>query len=177
MPLSYLFSKNKSAIFLSLLLTFCLSLEPAVAAEFGRFMTTPKERKHLDELRYVDEDAVVEVSEDEILLDEDDTAEVEIPEGSITAKGLVYRTKGRSSAWINDSNSYEGDVSSNHIVISSDDIRQNKLYIGLSGEQDKVQLKVGQTFEPEAKTLTDLTDNTSSAQQDFESDVDIDDEL
>ena len=89
------------------ILMFFLVISSSNADEFGRLFTTPKQRMHLDELRKVEPKAVVEVIEEEIIIEEEIE---EIPVDTITVKGLVFRSGGKSTAWINDSNTYEGNV-------------------------------------------------------------------
>ena len=81
--------------------------------------------------------------------------------GQSLPKAWFTGKNGKSSAWINDSNSYEGGVASNHVVVSREGIQQDKVYVELLGEEEKIQLKIGQTFEPKVKSLKDITENES----------------
>lgn len=112
----------------------------------GRLFTTPEQRLQLDDLRYRRE-VVVEVPE--ILPEpEPEVAEVELHD-PITVRGIVHRRGGSNTAWINDSNTFRGDTELQYFRINPRDIdEQGYVLIGLPGEEERVRLRVGESYEP-----------------------------
>ena len=148
------------------LLTFILVLSatPAVvqAVDFGRLFTTPSQRQQLDELRRTQPAVVVEVSSDELEVDQG-PARQDVEQDKLKIKGLVYRSDGKSTVWINESNSYEGDLSSDYTHVDSGRIHRDGVDISLPGEQLPLSMKVGQSLDPKTLQLSDVTDKTESA--------------
>jgi len=146
----------KNWLVVALTLGLFLALAPARAEEFGRFMTTAKERQHLDKLRQTG--AAMPIDMEQAEPEDNALAEpLSAYPATVTVKGLVYRSKGKSSAWINDSNSYAGDAAANPDSISSQRIAPEKMSIALPGQAKGVRLKVGQTFDLETEQLKEMT--------------------
>jgi len=114
--------------------------------EFGRFFTTPKQRERLDELRNSSTEVVVNVNEDELKINEEDK-KTEQQHNEITLRGIVYRTDGKNTAWVNDSNSYEGDVASDVTRVDENEIGPGGVEMELPGKKRKVRLKVGEAYD------------------------------
>jgi hypothetical protein len=142
------------------LLFVALGMPVKSAEEFGRFFTTAGQRARLDALRQA-EPAPVAASRDEAFGREIEEAATA---GSITVRGVVYRHNGASTAWVNDSNSYEGDIASQTIQVNRDNIRPDAVEMYITGNQSAISLKVGQTYEPVQDRITDVTH--VNAQQD-----------
>ena len=138
-------------------LVLAIGAQGLYAGELGRLFTTPAERKMLDDLRYNKPEPVVETI---VIVEEPEEPEEEIivkPEiGSIQVKGLVYRKDGKSTAWVNDSNTYEGDLSTQYIDIDAIDPDRVKIKIPVS--ESEITLKVGQGYNPSTEEKTDLSD-------------------
>ena len=133
------------------------------ADPLGRLFTTPQQRIQLDELRQAlpqgDETAAVQPLREE----PGNAAEPEIPAGgSITIKGLVTRKGGRSAAWVNGSNTFEGDVASQYLHIESKDIHPRGVDIVVPDLEAPVRVKVGETYEPVTNQIVDLASPNGS---------------
>ena len=134
-------------------LLLLVNVEPAWAEDFARFMTTAKERRHLDQLR---ETQAVPFDGDEAAAESRAAAEsTKVYAGTITARGLVYRGRGKSTAWINKANSYADDAAANHIIFG-EGIQPDGMSIALPGRAGRTRLKVGQTFDLETERLKDM---------------------
>jgi hypothetical protein len=134
---------------------------PAAAQDgdpLGRLFTTPQQRQRLEELRRAEMENP-EISLGPSALPEDAPAEVrDAPLNPITVKGLVTRSGGRSMAFINESNTYEGDLASEYIRVRSADIEGGEIRILTPYGLDPVVLRVGQTLEPSTGKIIDITD-------------------
>jgi len=130
------------------------------AEEFGRLFTTPAQRQRLDELRKVSPEQRIKIDEQSLLLEEETEEVEEAPADVLTVRGLVHRSKGRNTAWINDSNSFEGGLSSQYIIIGT--IGSDRVEILIPGSETRVKLNVGQSFDPIAEQYDDLLDNASA---------------
>ena len=147
--------RTKHQIILIVLLSLLAETSIAESQSFGRFFTTANQRTHLDELRKAEPGQGVKI-EEQILIIEEDIEEVEeVPADTLTVRGLVYRSDGKSTAWINDSNTFEGDVSSQYIDIGN--IETDIVEIKIPVANTAVKLNVGQTFDPISKDVRDIT--------------------
>jgi len=142
-------------------LLFFAGVSMASAEQFGRFFTTAKQRQHLEELRKERPETIIEIDETEIFFEEQSEVET-VPLNAITVKGLVYRKGGKSTAWINDSNSYEGDLASQYTQVRRGNIHSDKVIIGLPDNSPDIKLKVGQTYEPGTDQFNDIVKETGS---------------
>jgi len=142
-----------SALFLMALI-FCLSASNAFAEDdLGRLFTTPQQRNTLEKLRH--QEPVVEIKVPEITFEEPvvETEEQKPVIGGITVNGLVYRKGGKSTAWINSANTYEGNFGNQYIQIDADNIKPDDVEILIPINETKVKLKTGQTYDPEADQI------------------------
>lgn len=138
-------------------------LEQPVVAEdqFGRFFTTPGQRTRLEELRKIEPEQRIKIDEEVLLVEEEVEETEDLPVDAITVRGLVYRSDGKSTAWINNSNTFEGGLSSQYIKIGN--IESNKVEIKFPTADTEVKLNVGQTFDPVSESYWDLIDDSTSA--------------
>lgn len=134
---------------------------PVDALDFGRLFTTPAQRESLDELRRTQPDVVIEVSNDELEVDQGPSEQV-VRRDQLRVKGLVYRSDGKNSVWINESNSYEGDLASDYTSVEGNRIYKDRVELRLPGENRPLSLKVGQSFDPESKQVSDVTDKENN---------------
>lgn len=130
------------------------------AEEFGRFFTTPRQRQQLDELRKARSgNMVIDISDEEVNLDEEAKVEEEVS-GGILVKGLVHRSDGKNTAWINESNSYEGDLSSQFTGVVEKGISNDRVEVEMKDEEGKnLSLKVGEFYNPVTRDVKDITDS------------------
>lgn len=133
------------------------------AQDFGRLFTTPRQRQQLDELRKARAgDIVIDIKDEEMDIDEETTIE-ENNTGDIVIKGLVHRSDGKNTAWINESNSYEGDLSSQYTGIIENRISRDRVEVEMTGEDGKnLSLKVGQSYNPFTRDIRDITGGKSA---------------
>lgn len=121
--------------------------------DFGRLFTTPKERERLDEIRN-SAGTAVHVKETELNVKE--TAQKAEPKHEdITVKGVVYRSDGKNTAWLNDTNSNEGDVASEYLKVDEHNVGPEGVKLVLPGKKKPVHLKVGESYD----TGTDQTND------------------
>jgi hypothetical protein len=133
-----------------LLMPLILSIPEAFAADdLGRLFTTPQQRNTLEKLRH--QEPVVEIKVPEITFEEPAVeAEENKPViGGITVNGLVYRKSGKSTAWINSANTYEGNFGNQYIQIDAYNIKPEDVEILIPINQATVKLKAGETYDPE----------------------------
>ena len=142
-------------VFISLL-SLCLSQNTSAAEEFGRLFLTPSQRLQLDELRKSQANTKIEVQDAELNIDQKPVVEATAA-GELRLRGLVYRNDGKNTAWINDSNSYEGDLTSQYTNVHEDSVAADQVVIEMGGAENvKLPLKVGQSFNPGDKSVHDL---------------------
>lgn len=133
----------------------CISTQTAATEYLGRLFTTPQERSNLERLR---NQQPVEVKEPEIIVKEiPKEKEQQQPDiGGITVNGLVYRKHGKSTAWINNNNTYDGNLENQYIQIDARDIDPDKVVIEIPWSDKEVELKTGETYDPKAGQVHDL---------------------
>lgn len=134
----------------------CNAATATAQAEFGRFYTTPKQRQQLDEARNKRPQAeiIVEVNpqfQESAIEDE----EVTTSSGSISLDGLVYRSDGKNTAWINRGSTNEGNIESQFTNVDERDVRSNHVNITLPGSGD-IQLKVGQQYDVNTRQVQEM---------------------
>ena len=134
-----------------------VSITQAASYDFGRLFTTPEERKKLQALR----DVAPELDEEiEIVVEDIEVVEEKAEAiNGITLDGIVYRKGNKSTVWLNGSNSYEGDLSSEYYRINTQDINDKKVSVTVPEVDLQFDLKVGQTYEPNDKRLLDIIEN------------------
>ena len=150
------------SVSLTMILSLVLSLSDVALAEpkFGRFFTTPAERGRIDENRNKDPEQRVVIQQEDVLVVDDLEEEEETPVDALTVRGLVYRDGEKSTAWINDNNTFEGGISSQNIKVG--EIDDSKVEIRIPSAEKKVELKVGKTYDPMAEKSNDIISDTWS---------------
>lgn len=138
--------------------------------ELGRLFTTPQQRQILDQMRLAkpETDHVVVINdepfadieeeefiEEEIIEDEPESA----LEGPLSLKGVVYRENGSNTAWINDDNTFDGNLGSHNIDVSNSDIKKDQVKVKIPGDVTEITLKVGETYEPIHESSPEVSDN------------------
>ena len=133
-----------------------LGLSPVSQAEevFGRFYTTPKQREQLDEARRTQPEQIkLTVPEQEI--PESNDGVVQPSTSSIMLDGIVYRSDGKNTAWINRNSTNEGNVETQYTRVEEKDVGSNNVTIQLPGSGDRVPMKVGQEYDVNSKQIRD----------------------
>ncbi len=125
------------------------------ADNLGRLFTSQTERAALNKIRNAKPKPVeVEVVEVETIIEpiiEEVVEEEIIIRDAIVLKGLVHRSDGKNAAWINDSNTYEGDLESLYIQIKPEEIEPDQLQLTMPDNKTKVKIKVGDYYDPQNK--------------------------
>jgi len=129
------------------------------AEELGRLFTTVGERQMLDGLRKAKPKKIEVVEVIEIVPEEVVEEEPKPVIGGITVNGLVYRKGRKSTAWINNENTYEGHLSHQYIHIDPENINPDGIQVEIPENVTDISLKVGETYDPSDENVTDLTDN------------------
>lgn len=125
------------------------------AEDFGRLFTTPKQRQQLDEIRKVRTNIIIEIKDEEITIDQDIIVEVSNTE-ELQVKGLVYRSDGKNTAWINETNSYEGNLVSDYFNVDSSRIKENEITVEIPLSRRSIKMKVGQSYNPALEQIRDV---------------------
>ncbi len=134
-------------------------INEAAADDFGRFFTTPMQRQYLDQLK--SRGAPIVVNIDEELSPKEITSEATEETDAVTVKGLVYRKGGKSAAWLNESNTFEGDIASGYTDVDEGGISPSGIQLTI-GNRNNINLKVGQKFEPVTEEIRDIVKETDS---------------
>ena len=121
------------------------------ADDLGRLFTTPQQRQTLEKLR--SQKPVEEIKIPEFTFAEPVVEEQKPVIGGITVNGLVYRKSGKSTAWINSANTYEGNFGNQYIQIDAHNINPDDVEILIPINETKVKLKTGQTYDPETDQI------------------------
>jgi|SRR5690606_7585376 hypothetical protein len=146
-----------------LVATLVLSFPGSTLADsrFGRLFTTPQQRAQLDDLR----EARLEEPERPATIEARSAEAPDEVRNPLTLRGTVTRTGGPNAAWINDSNTFEGDLSAEYLQLRPEDIGAGTVRLPATGERRwlapdekiSVPVRVGQTLEPSTGTVMDLT--------------------
>ncbi|MCG3202953.1 MAG: hypothetical protein NFCOHLIN_02839 [Gammaproteobacteria bacterium] len=155
-----------AGMLLALSMAAASAWNPAAAAEpLGRFFLTPEQRVELERLRHappapvtppapppvVEADLpppVTELSREEMLPPAPPPI---VP--PITVNGVVIRSNGESTAWVNGQNTLEGDFSRENIRVVRP--RGESVRIITPEHLPDVTLKPGQTYDPGTNTIID----------------------
>jgi len=146
------------------LLTMLTGTSIAEQAVFGRFFTSAKQRQQLDTLRAAKPDVEDEI----ILIDElpDDSTEMAAedttPLDALTVRGVVYRKNRKNTAWLNNSNTNQGDLSFGPVRVDESGIKNDRVNIELVDNDTKLILKVGETYDPHSSAISDISSNDNS---------------
>ena len=136
-----------------------LSAHTYAADQLGRLFTDSQDRTRLDLIRQqeivVEEEPDQPIEVDELLELEVEEQE-EVVKDTITIKGLVQRSDGKNSAWINDSNTFEGDLETLYIEVGQEDINNNKVKVMMPDKATEIDLKVGQGYDPNNDRVIDI---------------------
>ena len=142
-------------------LWLCLSLgaallgagSGAVGQDLGRLFLTPDERERLDKARQsTPEIAEIRPRERSVTQPQEEEAP-EVP--LIIVNGLVQRSDGATTAWVNGMNTVDGDFASEYIVVETPAAGSQHVRIRTPAHLPDVDLKPGQAYEPSAQQVID----------------------
>jgi len=142
------------------LAVFSLSGASYAEAEFGRLYTTPAQRLKLDELRNKrpTEEVVIDLVQEDIPDTTVQEATLELTDG-ITLNGLVYRSDGKNTAWINSNSTNTGSIETQFTTVRERDVRSNQVQITLPDNRTNIQLKVGQQYDVQSQQVYDVVND------------------
>jgi len=128
-------------------------IQPVYADGLGRLFTSSSERMALNKVRNAKpKPEKVEVAEVETIIEPVLVEEEEIIiRDAIVLKGIVHRSDGKNAAWINDSNTYEGDLESLYIQIKTEEIESDQVQLTMPDNETKVKIKVGEYYDPQSE--------------------------
>jgi len=126
------------------------------ADPLGRLFTSAKERRALDELRNATSDEpVIDVERIERIAVTPADEPTEESRNPIRIRGVVTRSNGRGTTWINDGNTMIGDPVLEYVKIVPSDSKRGQISIQIPDREELLEIKVGQTYEPLADRIVD----------------------
>ena len=143
------------------LTTLLLTGTSGAEAVFGRLYTTPKQREQLDAARNKppQETIIIDVAEPSAT----ESAETDISTSqSISLDGIVYRSDGKNTAWINRSSTNEGNLETQFTNVDEKDVRSNQVKITLPDKQTQINLKVGEQYDIDSREVHDTMKDPAS---------------
>ncbi len=135
----------------AMLLVVTLFSVGAAADPLGRLFTTPEERAQLQQLRTAPPVVAKPAPPPAPVAVQ---TPPEVP--PVTVNGVVVRSRGESTAWVNGKNTYDGDLSADHVTVDTQDLRGARITVQTPDHLPDVGLKPGQTYHPETGRITDL---------------------
>ena len=137
------------------IIIICLSIMPismvVKADNLGTLFTSEQDRNKLNFIR--NKPPEIETPVEEIVIEIPDIEEQEEEpiaeiDYNLKLKGLVYRKNGKSTAWINDGNTYEGNLETQFLQVNESDINDGSVNIVMPDKETRIQLKVGDNYIP-----------------------------
>jgi hypothetical protein len=140
-------------LLIAVIISLCWTGVTTAEDTFGRLFFSPDQRSTLEELRHA-KPVVVEIPE--IIFSEPVIEEKKPDIGNIEINGLVYRKNGKSTAWINKTNSYEGNLANEYIQIDAENIKPEDVEIVMPVNDSKINLRAGDSYNPESGEINKL---------------------
>ena len=139
----------------SLFVTLLPARDLSSQDNIGRLFMTPEERRTLDILRNQEDRTTITVPSLAIEDDPDEVLDEQIT--GITVDGIVYRKNGKSTAWVNDGNTYEGDLSTQYLDINPEHISPGgvKIKVKNNDKSRLIRMETGQTYDPVKDEVVD----------------------
>lgn len=135
---------------------------PVSADSLGRIFTSEQDRNRLDYIRKqkpLVEKKMTDTEEVDEVFEEQQAEEEIVIRDTLNLKGFVRRSDGKNSAWINEGNTYEGDLDTIYIKVRPEDIGDDKVTINMPDNETRVRLKVGEAYDPESKQVIKTRNN------------------
>ncbi|MEX0951727.1 MAG: hypothetical protein WDZ86_05545 [Gammaproteobacteria bacterium] len=124
-----------------------------MATELDRLFTTAETRTQLDQLRNREPDKLA--APIEIVLQPETAEPEEIILDPVSLRGTVQRNDGKNTVWVNDGNTYRGDLSLQDLDISSS-TTDGHVRIRMPDNETEIRLRVGETFDPYDQRTIDV---------------------
>ncbi len=142
------------------ILSLFMTSNSVSADTLGTLFTSEEERARLEYVRKqkpVVEKFITGAEEIDEVFDEVPVNEEIVVRDTLNLKGFVKRSDGKNSAWINDGNTYEGDLDTLYIKVNSDDINDDNVTINMPDNKTQVRLKVGEAYDPNSRQIISTT--------------------
>ncbi len=142
------------------ILSLFMTSNSVSADTLGTLFTSEEERARLEYVRKqkpVVEKFITGAEEIDEVFDEVPVNEEIDVRDTLNLKGFVKRSDGKNSAWINDGNTYEGDLDTLYIKVNSDDINDDNVTINMPDNKTQVRLKVGEAYDPNSRQIISTT--------------------
>ena len=155
--------KQLYSISVGVVVSLLTASAPVNADTLGKLFTSEEERARLEYVRKqkpVVERFTNDTEEIDEVFEEAAVNEEIVVRDTLNLKGFVKRSDGKNSAWINDGNTYEGDLDTLYINVNSDDINDDNVTINMPDNKTRVKLKVGEAYDPNSRQV--ITTTTSS---------------
>ncbi len=120
----------------------CVHFVHAENAGLGRLFTTPQERQMLEAARH--QPRIVEQAPQPTSMPEPTSAPPPLPD--VTLNGVVVRSGGRSTVWVNGANSYDGDLATHQVQVQPREVTSSRVPVRLANQRVIVRLKPGQSL-------------------------------
>ena len=137
---------------ITLLVFSSILIQLVYADSLGTLFTSAKDRQKLEKVRKYKEPKKiekVEVVEEEFDIEEEPVVKKElIIRDPVGLKGIVHRSGGKSTAWVNEGNTFEGNLDSEFIQVPPSEITSDQITVIMSDDDTKFTLKVGDVFTP-----------------------------
>lgn len=121
------------------------------ADSLGTLFTSSKDRQKLEKIRNRNEVRkinVVKIEKKEEPIEPVIIKEVIIRD-PVALKGIVHRSNGKSTAWVNEGNTFEGNLDSEFIEVPSGEIKSDQVTVIMSDDNSAFKLKVGEVYTPD----------------------------
>ncbi len=131
-----------------LIIISCIYVSSGYADSLGRIFTSAEERQKLEKIRSKTEEKKIVVIEEVKKIEEPIVKKEIVYRDSIALKGFVHRNGGKSTAWINDTNTFDGNLDSQLIQVPDKNIKTDHVMITLPDDNTNIELRVGEAFTP-----------------------------
>ncbi|MGH8584185.1 MAG: hypothetical protein ACREWG_15695 [Gammaproteobacteria bacterium] len=132
----------------------CLLLTIAVTAQdLGRLFTSPEERAALDASRNRPPPPAVPVAPEPTPVEAEEPPP---PVSFVTVQGIVRRSRGPNTVWVNGENSTYGLAPEQGVRVDSSQAREGTVPVRVRNPRLDVGLKPGQTLDPATARVVDI---------------------
>ena len=129
-------------------------LRPAHAEALGRLFTTPQQRAELERLRHAPPPAPKPKLVEQPKVEAPQAPPPTVP--PITVNGVVVRSDGESTAWVNGQSTVDGNVDVDNVQVNPRRIKGLSVPITTPSNLPDVRLKPGQSYDPDTGTVVDI---------------------
>jgi hypothetical protein len=154
-----------SKLILAAMAISALPLASSAEQELGRLFMSSEERVLLEQERRAL--AVAPVVQEPAQEPEPEVAQVEPeeppPVGSIGVSGVVTRSSGNNTAWVNGVSTLNGDFELQHFKVRADSVGNGSVGVEIPSRGKNVRLKPGQTYLPDSASVVDTYDETEAS--------------